>query len=135
VVDHRDDQRTEDPEPGQGFVGDDRLVVGAGPRHDRPDREGIRRPRHAMLGLLGEGLADDVPPPTGRYSHQRVDRRNEVRMPDATGGAPYKTANGYAFPYGDYMDIAVTNSGQNLVTWGEGPNYVGPGGTWFTRGA
>ena len=59
----------------------------------------------------------------------------QVKLSDATGGAPYKTANGYAFPYGDYMDIAVTNGGQNLVTWGEGPNYVGPGGTWFTRGA
>ena len=51
-----------------------------------------------------------------------------------TGGANYKTANGYAFPYGDYMDIAVTASGTNVVIWGEGEDYVGPGGTWFTRG-
>ena len=59
----------------------------------------------------------------------------QVKLSDATGGAPYKTANGYAFPYGDYFDLAVNASGQNFVIWGEGPNYVGPGGTWFTRGA
>lgn len=60
---------------------------------------------------------------------------SQIKLSDATGGAPYKTANGYAFPYGDYFDIAVNASGQNFVIWGEGPNYVGPGGTWFTRGA
>lgn len=59
----------------------------------------------------------------------------QVKLSDATGGATYKTANGYAFPYGDYFDLAVSSSGQNFVIWGEGPNYVGPGGTWFTRGA
>ena len=59
----------------------------------------------------------------------------QVKLSDATGGATYKTANGYAFPYGDYFDLAVNSSGQNFVIWGEGPNYVGPGGTWFTRGA
>lgn len=57
------------------------------------------------------------------------------KLSDVTGGAPYKTANGYAFPYGDYMDIAVNASGTNVVIWAEGPNYVGPGGTWFTKGA
>jgi len=58
-----------------------------------------------------------------------------LRLSDLGSGAPYKTANGYAFPYGDYMDIAVTSTGTNIVIWGEGPNYVGPGGTWSTRGA
>jgi hypothetical protein len=29
----------------------------------------------------------------------------------------------------------VNASGANLVTWGEGPNYAGPGGTWFAKGA
>jgi hypothetical protein len=59
----------------------------------------------------------------------------QVKLSDATTGAPYKTANGYAFPYGDYMDMAVNSAGTNFVIWGEGPNYVGPGGTWYTRGA
>ncbi len=58
----------------------------------------------------------------------------QVKLSDATGGAPYKSANGYTFPYGDYVDIAVNASGTNFVIWAEGPNYVGPGGTWFTKG-
>jgi hypothetical protein len=58
-----------------------------------------------------------------------------IRLSDLGSGAPYKTANGYAFPFGDYLDIAVTSTGTNIVIWGEGPNYVGPGGTWSTRGA
>ena len=59
----------------------------------------------------------------------------QVRLSDATSGAPYKTAAGYAFPYGDYFDIDVTPSGTNVVIWSEGVNYIGPGGSWFTRGA
>jgi hypothetical protein len=59
---------------------------------------------------------------------------SQVRLSDATGGAPYKTAAGYGFPYGDYFDLDVTSTGSNVVAWGEGPNYVGPGGTWFARG-
>jgi hypothetical protein len=58
----------------------------------------------------------------------------QVRLSDATAGAPYKTAAGYAFPYGDYFDIDVTPSGTNVVIWSEGVNYIGPGGSWFTRG-
>ena len=57
-----------------------------------------------------------------------------IRLSDATSGASYKNANGFAFPYGDYFDLDVTPSGANVVVWGEGNNYVGPGGTWFTRG-
>jgi hypothetical protein len=59
----------------------------------------------------------------------------QVRLSDATSGASYKNANGYAFPYGDYFDLDVTASGTNVVIWGEGTNYVGPGGIWFTRGS
>lgn len=58
-----------------------------------------------------------------------------VRLSDATSGATYKNANGYAFPYGDYFDLDVTPTGTNVLIWAEGNNYVGPGGTWFTRGA
>ena len=61
--------------------------------------------------------------------------RAAVRVSDATSGAAYKSVNGYAFPYGDYFDLDVAPSGTNIVIWAEGNNYVGPGGTWFTRGA
>ncbi len=57
-----------------------------------------------------------------------------VRLSDLGSGASYKNANGYAFPYGDYFEIAVDASGTAYVVWGEGTSYDGPGGTWYTRG-
>ena len=55
----------------------------------------------------------------------------EVRLSDRSGGAPYKTAAGYAQPYGDYGEVAITNEGATIAVWGEGTSYTGPGGTWF----
>ncbi len=57
-----------------------------------------------------------------------------IRLSDQPSGAPYKTAGGYFFPYGDYLEFAVDRNGKNYVIWGEGSSYDGPGGTWFTRG-
>jgi len=58
----------------------------------------------------------------------------DIRVSDLTSGAPYKNANGYAFPYGDYFDISVGPDGVNQLIWGEGASYTGPGGCWFARG-
>ena len=58
---------------------------------------------------------------------------NPVRLSDLGTGAPYKTANGHAFPYGDYLGIARDNVGIYHVIWGEGISYTGPGGTWYTK--
>ncbi len=57
----------------------------------------------------------------------------EVRLSNRSTGAPYKSSAGYAQPYGDYGEIAVTNAGQTIAVWGEGASYAGPGGTWFDR--
>jgi hypothetical protein len=57
-----------------------------------------------------------------------------VRLSDLGTGAAYKTAAGYAFPYGDYFEMDTAPSGVNYVIWSEGTSYVGPGGSWFTRG-
>lgn len=57
-----------------------------------------------------------------------------VRVSDLGSGAPYKNPNGYAFPYGDYFEIAVDASGTAHIVWGEGSSYTGPGGSWYTRG-
>lgn len=57
-----------------------------------------------------------------------------IRISDLGSGAPYKSTNGYKFPYGDYFEIAVDTTGRNHVIWGEGDNYDGPGGTWYSRG-
>jgi hypothetical protein len=58
-----------------------------------------------------------------------------VRLSNLGSGATYKTTVGFAFPYGDYFSVAVSSSGKSYVIWGEGPNYVGPGGTWSTSGS
>jgi hypothetical protein len=56
----------------------------------------------------------------------------EVRLSDRSTGAPYKSAAGFAQPYGDYGEVAVTNSGATIAVWGEGTSYTGPGGTWYS---
>lgn len=58
----------------------------------------------------------------------------DIRVSDLTSGAPYKDANGYSFPYGDYQELAVGPDGVNQLTWGEGASYTGPGGCWTARG-
>ena len=57
-----------------------------------------------------------------------------VRLSDRADGAPYKSAAGYTFPYGDYIGLSVDGAGINHVIWGEGASYNGPGGVWYTRG-
>jgi len=58
----------------------------------------------------------------------------DIRLSDLATGAPYKSASGYQFPYGDYHELAVAADGWNHVTWGAGASYTGPGGAWYTRG-
>ena len=56
-----------------------------------------------------------------------------LRISDATSGAPYITAAGFAEVYGDYGEIAITSAGKTIATWGEGISYTGPGGVWINR--
>ena len=56
-----------------------------------------------------------------------------VRLSNAWGGAPYKGARGFGEAYGDYGEMAITNTGKTVAIWGEGPSYYGPGGAWFVR--
>jgi hypothetical protein len=57
-----------------------------------------------------------------------------IRLSDARTGPSYKGSDGYVFPYGDYIEIAIDQNGRTHVIWGEGESYDGNGGTWFTRG-
>lgn len=57
-----------------------------------------------------------------------------VRLSDAATGAPYKSVAGYAFPYGDYLGLAVDSLGNNHAIWGEGTGVISGGGSWYTRG-
>ena len=56
-----------------------------------------------------------------------------VKISDAISGADYKTAAGFEEFYGDYGEIAITNTGKTIGVWGEAFSYTGPGGTWFNR--
>ena len=55
-------------------------------------------------------------------------------LSDLNAGAPYKGPLGYDFVYGDYFEIAIDDAGVTHVIWGEGTSYIGPGGSWYTRG-
>jgi hypothetical protein len=57
----------------------------------------------------------------------------EVKISDALTGPSYKTANGFQEPYGDYGEIAITSTGKSYATWGEGPDWIGPGGVWYNH--
>ena len=56
-----------------------------------------------------------------------------VNISDATSGAGYKTASGFQEFYGDYGEIAITNTGKTIGVWSEAFSYAGPGGAWFNR--
>ncbi len=56
-----------------------------------------------------------------------------VKISDAPGGAAYKTAAGFLEVYGDYGEMAITNTGKTIAIWGEGLSYTGPGGAWINR--
>jgi hypothetical protein len=55
-----------------------------------------------------------------------------VRLSNRSGGAPYKSAKGFRFPYGDYGGLAIDSEGNTHATWGEGPSYTCCGGSWYT---
>ena len=57
----------------------------------------------------------------------------EERLSNRPTGAPYKSSAGFAQPYGDYGEIAISNTGRTIAVWGEGASYTGPGGTWYDR--
>src|SRR2546427_630301 len=54
----------------------------------------------------------------------------EIQVSQFAAGFPYKTADGFAFPYGDYDAIAWDGTHVHLA-WGEGPSYHGPGNIWY----
>jgi hypothetical protein len=56
------------------------------------------------------------------------------RLSDRAGGAPYKSAAGFKFPYGDYGQLAIDGAGDTHAVWGESRSYIGPGGSWYARG-
>jgi hypothetical protein len=59
---------------------------------------------------------------------------HNVRLSNASGGAPYKSSAGFGGPYGDYDSVAITAAGSAVAVWGEGSGELaGPGGIWANR--
>ena len=58
----------------------------------------------------------------------------DVKISNLATGAPYKTTTGFGAPYGDYLGIAVLNTGQSIAVFGEAaPGQAAPGGIWMNR--
>lgn len=137
--------------------------VAAGPMalYESTSTNGVTWSAPVALGSGGTSVGADFPviasgPTAGDFRVAWMDDRNgasafnvwyrsttnsggtwgtAVRLSNLGSGAPYKTSAGFAFTYGDYFSMAVTPSGKSFVIWGEGPNYVGPGGTWSASGS
>jgi hypothetical protein len=56
-----------------------------------------------------------------------------VTISDKDAGAAYKHPDGFEEIYGDYGEIAITDTGKTFAIWGEAFSYIGPGGSWFNR--
>jgi len=55
----------------------------------------------------------------------------EVQVSAFRNGYPYVTAQGFAFPYGDYITLVLDPKGRVHIAWGEGPSWVGPGNVLY----
>jgi hypothetical protein len=95
-------------------------------------------PRAGDFRVAWQGSDDGRPDVWNTWYRRTTDGgatwNGAARLSDAPGGAPYHGRDGYRFPYGDYMEIAVDGRGRSHVIWGEGLSYIGPGGTWYARG-
>jgi hypothetical protein len=58
----------------------------------------------------------------------------ETRLSSFVAGYSYVQPNGFSYPYGDYFEIEIDDSGMTHAVWGEGLNYDTPGSIWYTRG-
>ena len=58
----------------------------------------------------------------------------EIKVSAFRPGYAYVTRQGFAFPYGDYITLALDPTGNVQIAWGEGPDYSGPGNTLYSHG-
>jgi len=148
---------------GTAMVVYSKSTVSAGPMalYEATSTNGVSWSAPVALGSGGTNVGADFPavasgPTAGDFRVAWMDDRNganafnvwyrsttnaggsfssTLRLSNLGSGATYKTAAGFVFPYGDYFSIAVSASGKSYVIWGEGPSYIGPGGTWSTSGS
>lgn len=95
-------------------------------------------PTAGDVRLLWQGSVPGDPTRFNTWTQHTLDggvtwEPEPTRVSDSPDGASYKSADGYGFPYGDYVSIAVDDDGVGHAIWGESADYNGPGGTWWAR--
>jgi hypothetical protein len=58
----------------------------------------------------------------------------EVDLSTYVAGYSYIQPDGFSFPFGDYYEMDIDDTGNTHVIWGEGLNFDGPGSIWYTKG-
>lgn len=58
----------------------------------------------------------------------------ETRLSSYVAGYSYIQPGGFNFPFGDYFQLTIDNTGKTQACWGEGLNYNTPGSIWYTSG-
>ena len=58
----------------------------------------------------------------------------EADLSTFVSGFPYIQPGGFAFPFGDYYEMAIDDRGDSQLIWGEGLNWSSPGSIWYARG-
>jgi hypothetical protein len=58
----------------------------------------------------------------------------EVQLSAYVAGFDYIQPNGFNFPYGDYYEMDIDDTGATHAVWGEGQSYNGVGSIWYARG-
>jgi hypothetical protein len=60
--------------------------------------------------------------------------RSPKQLSSYIKGYRYIHANGFAFPFGDYFQIAIDSDNQTQAVWGQGQNFRSPGSIWYSSG-
>ena len=58
---------------------------------------------------------------------------SDVQVSQYLAGYAYITAQGFAFPYGDYTTLQLDPAGHAQLAWAEGTSYAGPGNAFYAR--
>lgn len=91
-------------------------------------------------GVAGDVRIDWMDNRTGAYnvwyrssSNGGTSWTSDAQVSQYLAGYGYITAQGFAFPYGDYTTINLDPGAHVWLAWGEGPNYIGPGNTFLAH--
>lgn len=58
----------------------------------------------------------------------------ESKLSSFAPGYRYIQSSGFAFPFGDYFEMAIDSKTATQAVWGEGQNFRTPGSIWYSSG-